>query len=631
MSSDVRLVLCGDEGVGKSSLITAFVKETFVPNIQSVLPPITIPPEFLSSENSFSMTIVDTSSRIQERQTLNREIRRASVILLVYSDHYTSERIPLFWLPYFRSLGVNVPVVLCSNKNDLISESNPAEALADEMVPIMEEFKEVESCIRCSAKEHYNVNQAFYLCQKAVLHPIAPLFDSKEQNLKAPAIAALQRIFFLSDKDQDGLLNDKEMNAFQIKCFNKPLDPFDLIEIKSMINKTESGGATEDGISVGGFVALNKIFALKGRHESTWGILRAFHYTDSLSLNDKFLHPRFDIPQYSSVELSPVGYRFLVDLFLLFDKDNDGGLNSTELNNLFAPTPGLPLSWTNAQFPLTTLCNEEGYVTLQGWLAQWSMTTFHDHKTMLAYLAYLGFESEKSGSTVDALKITKPRRRRNARPKFGAVDRNVFSCYLLGAPHSGKSALLDRFLNRPFYPLYMPTIKPRIAVNSVEMQGGKQCYMILEELGELEPAVLENTAKLDQCDVICYTYDSSNPDSFQYIVDLRERNPLLNRLPSVFVALKADLDKQQQRSDLQPDIYTRELGLPAPLHVSASWVSSVSELFVQLAEAAQFPSTATPLLETEEKETPVSSIILASSAVAVIAAVVVWIWRGSKD
>ena len=43
----------------------------------------------------------------------------------------------------------------------------------------------------------------------------------------------------------------------------------------------------------------------------------------------------------------------------------------------------------------------------------------------------------------------------------------------------------------------------------------------LEELGELEPAILENQAKLDTCDILCYTYDSSDPDSFSHIVELR--------------------------------------------------------------------------------------------------------------
>ena len=48
----------------------------------------------------------------------------------------------------------------------------------------------------------------------------------------------------------------------------------------------------------------------------------------------------------------------------------------------------------------------------------------------------------------------------------------------------------------------------------------------LEELGELEPAILENQAKLDACDIICYTYDSSDPNSFSHVVELRVIIPI---------------------------------------------------------------------------------------------------------
>lgn len=100
-----------------------------------------------------------------------------------------------------------LPVILCANKSDL----SPDVEAEEEMMPIMTEFKEIDSCIRASAKEHKNVNEAFYLCQRAVTHPIAPLYDAKEQvqlpalfmnyilktakTLKPAAVAALQRIF----------------------------------------------------------------------------------------------------------------------------------------------------------------------------------------------------------------------------------------------------------------------------------------------------------------------------------------------------------------------------------------------------------------------------------------------------
>lgn len=55
MSSDViRIVVCGDDAVGKSSLIAALLKEEFVPNIQRVIPPVTISREdYAANANDF--------------------------------------------------------------------------------------------------------------------------------------------------------------------------------------------------------------------------------------------------------------------------------------------------------------------------------------------------------------------------------------------------------------------------------------------------------------------------------------------------------------------------------------------------------------------------------------------------
>ncbi|KAI9726011.1 MAG: ERMES complex Ca(2+)-binding regulatory GTPase gem1 [Cirrosporium novae-zelandiae] len=595
----VRIVVCGDEGTGKSSLITSLVKDVFVTNkIQTTLPAVVIPPSVGTPED-VTTTVVDTSALPQERANLAKELRKANVILLVYSDHYSYERVALFWMPHFRSLGVNVPVVLCANKCDLASNISTAQVMDEEMLPVMAEFKEVDSGIRTSAREHYNVNEGFFLCQKAVTHPIAPLFDSKESTLKPATVAALQRVFYLSDKDRDGYLNDQELLDFQNKCFGKSLANGELQNIKEGIQKISPDSVTDSGIDPEGFILLNKLFAEKGRHETIWIILRTFHYTDNLSLRESFLHPRFDVPPFASAELSPSGYRFFVDLFLRSDKDNDGGLNSSELAGLFAPSPGLPQLWIDADFPSSTVRNEAGHVTLQGWLAQWSMTTFTSPKTTLEYLAYLGFESSDRSNplTTAALKVTKPRKRRK-RP--GRVGRNVVSCYVIGAAGCGKSSLLDAFLARPFTSTYHPTIKPRTAVNTVELSGGRQCYLILEELGELEPAVLENKAKLlDVCDMIMYSYDSSDPDSFAHIPEIRAKFPHLEELPGMYVALKADRDRTTQRGDIQPDEYTAMIKMPGPpLHVSVTW-SSIQELFVQIAEAAIEPATAFPKSEDE--------------------------------
>jgi Ras family protein T1 len=525
-------------------------------------------------------------------------------------------------MPFFRTLGVNVPVVLCASKADLRLQDGAAEFQAEEMLGLMSEFKEIDSCIRTSAKDHSNIMQAIFLCQKAVTHPVAPLYDSKEAALKPIAVAALQRIFYLCDKDRDGYLNDKELQEFQQKCFGSPLEESELQDIKRNIQKAAPKSAGLDGIDVVGFLLLNKIFTEKGRHETIWTILRRFHYTDSLSLHEAFLHPTFVIPPFASAELSPIGYRFFVDLFLLHDKDNDGGLNADELDALFAPTPGIPLSWIDSAFPSCAVRNEAGHITLQGWLAQWSMTTFEEPKTTLEYLAYLGFESgdTRNSGTTAALRVTKARKFRT-RP--GRVERNVFLCYVLGGPGSGKTSLLDAFLSRPFSPSHVPTIKPRTAVNTVELPGGKQCYLILSELAEVETAILENQSKLDACDLLCYTYDSSDPDSFAHVAELRAKHPALANIPSVYVALKADLDKAMQRQDVQPDEYCAERKMALPLHVSVTW-TSIQELFAHLAECATFPSRALPRRDDQPIDHTPMYMAAGAAVSAFVAAVIIW-------
>lgn len=315
------------------------------------------------------------------------------------------------------------------------------------------------------------------------------------------------------------------------------------------------------------------------------------------------------------------------------DRDNDGGLRNEELSSLFAPTPGLPHSWVDNNFPACTVRNDAGHVTLQGWLAQWSMTTFTSPKTTLEYLAYLGFESpdRSNTTTTAALKLTKPRKRRR---KPGRVGRNVILAHILGAPQSGKSTLLDTFLARPFNSLYLPTIQPRVAVNTVELPGGRQCYLILKELGESEAAVLDNKNKLlDQCDVVVYTYDSSDPDSFAYIPNIRKSYPHLEDLPSVYVALKADLDRNTQRSEHQPEEYVGQIQrMPQgpPISTSVTW-PSIQELFVSVAESALEPVTAYPRPLQEDDDGQLMRYGLVVGAIVCAGAAAVVIWRRSTN
>ncbi|GBB88447.1 hypothetical protein RclHR1_00150043 [Rhizophagus clarus] len=583
MRREVRILLVGDDGVGKSTLITSLIRETFVSELQHVVPEVTIPPE-VTPEN-VTTHIVDSSARSDNREQLITEIKKANVICIVYAidNPHTFNRLASFWLPFIRSLGVNVPIVLVGNKIDLRGDQITNQSLEDEIIPIMNDFKEVETCVECSAKQPLNVSEVFYFAQKAVLHPTAPLYDSREHVLKPACIEALKRIFNLCDRDKDGVLNDDELNEFQRKCFNAPLQQQELEGVKEVVKEHEPAGVDDVGLTKLGFLFLHTLFIQRGRLETTWTVLRKFGYGDDLSLREDFLYPSFDVPHDCSVELSPLGYEFFTEIFQVFDKDQDGALKESELAQLFSTSPADP--WANSDFPHTTITNDAGAVTLQGWLAQWSMTTLLDYKTTLSYLAYLGFEDD----TRMALKVTRPRKVDRKRNK---VQRNVFLAYVFGAAGSGKTSLLKAFVNKPYTNGYTPTTRPFCAVNSVEIKGAEK-YLVLQEFGsKYEAEILQNKRKMEACDLLCFVFDSSDVNSFSYIVELRKRHNLDN-YPTVFVATKSDSDLVQQRNEVQPDVYCHALGLSGPVSVSVK-NEQTADLWNHLVGVAINPVPATP-------------------------------------
>lgn len=57
----VRIVVCGEKGTGKSSLIVTAAADTFPANVPPVLPPTRLPEDFYPDR--VPITIIDTSSR----------------------------------------------------------------------------------------------------------------------------------------------------------------------------------------------------------------------------------------------------------------------------------------------------------------------------------------------------------------------------------------------------------------------------------------------------------------------------------------------------------------------------------------------------------------------------------------
>lgn len=102
------------------------------------------------------------------------------------------------------------------------------------------------------------------------------------------------------------------------------------------------------------------------------------------------------------------------------------------------------------------------------------MTTLLEHKTTLAYLAYLGYP----GETTRALKISKTRKQDF---KSGKSSRDVLLAFVFGSLGSGKSSLLRKHLKLRISDMISSNMSNKFAVNSVETNGIEK-YLVVRLL-----------------------------------------------------------------------------------------------------------------------------------------------------
>uniref|UniRef100_A0A4W5L579 Miro domain-containing protein n=1 Tax=Hucho hucho TaxID=62062 RepID=A0A4W5L579_9TELE len=124
MQRTIRLMVLGDEKVGKSSLISALVSQHSSEHVPRVLHDIVIPTE--DTRENVVISLHDTSSNSNDVMEVIKTINRSDAAIVVYD--------------------VSRPISL-----------------------------------ECSAKSLVNVKKTFGLAQKAVLYPMGPLYDAEKK------------------------------------------------------------------------------------------------------------------------------------------------------------------------------------------------------------------------------------------------------------------------------------------------------------------------------------------------------------------------------------------------------------------------------------------------------------------
>ncbi|XP_064631820.1 mitochondrial Rho GTPase 1-like isoform X2 [Lineus longissimus] len=585
---DVRILLLGDPGVGKTSLILSLVSEEFPEEVPPKAEEITIPADV--TPEKVPTHIVDYSAQEQSDEQLSDEVFKANVIAIVYAvdDEHSMVQITNHWLPLLRAtLGEDhqTPVILVGNKSDILEDST-----METVLPIMDEYAEVETCVECSAKTLKNISEMFYYAQKAVLHPTAPLYLPEEKELTPACKKALSRIFKICDLDNDGILSDKEINQFQRRCFNAPLQNQALEDVKSVVRKNITDGIVHDGLTLKGFLFLHLLFIQRGRHETTWSVLRKFGYDNDLKLSKEYLFPnrsaklilpRLRVGRDCSTELSHQGYQFLSNLFEKYDEDRDGCLSPVELQNVFSTCPYTP--W-GPDVNNTVSTNAHGWISHQGFLAQWTLTTLLDVTRTMEYFAHLGYMYEHENQ-LSAVHVTRDKKIDLQKKQ---TSRNVFFCRVIGAKGVGKTAFLQGLLGRNLQ--YIATLDKEhlsaFSINTVQVYGQDK-HVLLHEMDA--NAIGDYTPEVGSCDVACLLYDVTNPRSFQYIVNIYERLFANSPIPCLIVATKSDQHEIKQEFEMTPLQFCNTYKMPPPQSFSCA-DSICRDVYIKLATMAAHPN-----------------------------------------
>ncbi|CAO2832721.1 unnamed protein product [Amaranthus hypochondriacus] len=613
----IRIVVAGDRGTGKSSLIVTAISETFPTNVPPILPPSRLPDDMFPDR--VPITIIDTSSSVEQRNKVGEEMKRADAVVLTYACDRpeTLDRLSTYWLPELRRLEVKVPVIVVGCKLDLRDEQQQA-SLEQVMSPIMQQFREIETCIECSASRHIQIPEVFYYAQKAVLHPTAPLFDQETQTLRPQCVRALKRIFILCDHDKDGALSDAELNDFQVKCFNAPLQPSEITGVKRVVQEKLPEGVNDRGcLTLRGFLFLHALFIEKGRLETTWTVLRKFGYNNEIRLDEDFLPPSFKRAPDQGVELTTEAIEVLKGIFSMFDNDNDGAIHPAAVDDLFSTAPDCP--WSEVPYKDAAPTTALGGLTMDGFLSKWALMTHLEPAKSVEYLKYIMY----SGDAASAIRLT--RRRRIDRKKRQS-ERNVYQCYVFGPKKAGKSALLDAFLGRPFSDNYGANTEERYAVNVVEGPSGSKKFLILREIPEEKvKSILSTKDSLAACDVAVFVYDSSDELSWKKTAELLVEvaghgEDTGYEVPSLIVAGKDDLDPYPMAIHDSTRV-SQDMGIDAPVPISAK-LGDFNNIFRRIVGSAENPHLSIPETEVGRSRKQYHRLVKSSVTVVSVGAVV---------
>ena len=120
-SSDIKVILLGESGVGKSSLINVSVGKPFREQLESNVSSSFVQKKYYKANKNYNLYIWDTAGQEKFRALTKLFIKKAKIVIFVYAiDSKQSFEALQFWTTTIKeSLGDEPILAIVGNKNDL--------------------------------------------------------------------------------------------------------------------------------------------------------------------------------------------------------------------------------------------------------------------------------------------------------------------------------------------------------------------------------------------------------------------------------------------------------------------------------------------------------------------------------
>eukprot|EP01127_Copromyxa_protea_P015332 TRINITY_DN4395_c0_g1_i3.p1 TRINITY_DN4395_c0_g1~~TRINITY_DN4395_c0_g1_i3.p1 ORF type:complete len:713 (-),score=115.57 TRINITY_DN4395_c0_g1_i3:134-2239(-) len=607
MQECVRIVVVGNAGVGKTSLITSLVQD-FQERVPPKVPPVLLPSS--KESNNLRTEIIDTSSKPADAYKVDDEIKRADFICIVYdlSREDTKDSIEEFWLPKIRKLRQGrrpISMALVGAKRDTrdeIDAPGEKEERERDMRERMNKYEEIEYTLECSAKHpesREDIDLLFWYAQNNVLYPKQPLCNSSLE-LTPAFLATLDCIFFQLDSDKDGFLDDEDIKTLQWVCFNVQYTDQEVLDIKDSLKAAQEEEGIDgpealiDGkVTKSGFRILFELMLERGKTETVWKIIRTFGFDNKLAVRDDACipDPPPKVPE-QRLEFGKPIRDYLEDVFFaystkgLMSKSQFETLSSlipsfvdyntpfTEEDKVYTSGHTNPLAAIGFPYcaPVTWKGETDWEMNFDTFYSAWAFALLIDYKTALRQLHYFGVNIKADKTCV---LTTNDARSRSTLRAFVFGSKNVGKSTFL-ASLTGSSTTNINLQGRKCVSSKTEGGAPRLrAIRQINLPASsiargdgfsesvRNHLLVLEELSQEEQFVVVDDIKRE-CDVALFFYDQSNAATFHALMPLFKKF-CLKKIPCVVVACKSDLPADPSLGQ-KPVAALRQYGLAPVLH-----------------------------------------------------------------